>query len=138
MPDFFNTGGAVFFFSLLFEIADRDVFSQLTGTFQRWNQSKDTFNQGCLSDTVCSGQGDLVSSFQREIQRLRERFLIADDKIFCLKNVFSRSAPCFKMKFRFWLLSGQFYDIHLIQFFLAGHGHISGGHSCLITGDEIF
>ena len=42
------------------------------------------------------------------------------------------------MKFRLWLFLRKLDHIHLIQFFLAGHGHIAGGNSGLIPRDKIF
>ena len=39
----------------------------------------------------------------------------------------------------FWLrfFFCQFDDIHFIQLLLTGHGHIPGGNTCLIAGDEV-
>ena len=41
------------------------------------------------------------------------------------------------MKLRLRLLLSQLNHIHLVQLLLAGHGHISGGNSGLISGHEI-
>ena len=41
------------------------------------------------------------------------------------------------MEFRLGLFPGKFNDIHLIQFFLAGHGHVPGSHPGLVPGHEI-
>ena len=41
------------------------------------------------------------------------------------------------MEFRLGLFPGKFNDIHLIQFFLAGHGHVPGSHPGFVPGHEI-
>ena len=41
------------------------------------------------------------------------------------------------MKFRLRLLGGQLDHVHLIQLFLAGHGHVPGGDAGLVAGHEV-
>ena len=41
------------------------------------------------------------------------------------------------MEFRFWLFGSKLDHIHLIQLFLTGHCHITGGYTCLVPGNEI-
>ncbi len=70
--------------------------------------------------------------------RGQERGLvISDHKILCLEDVFARGASLFEVKLRLWFLCSQLNHIHLIQLFLAGHGHISCRNPGLVSGYEI-
>ena len=56
----------------------------------------------------------------------------------CLKEHLARCASIAEVKLRLRLLCCQLDHIHLIQFLLAGHGHISCRNTCLVSCYEVF
>ena len=55
-----------------------------------------------------------------------------------LKKHLARCSAITEMEFRLRFFRCQFDHIHLIQFLLSGHCHISCRNSCLVSGNEVF
>ena len=68
---------------------------------------------------------------------LGQRLVITDDQILCLENDTTSGAALLEREFRLRLLRSQLDDIHLIQLLLAGHGHVTGGYTGLVSCYEI-
>ena len=56
----------------------------------------------------------------------------------CFKEHFSRCSSVAEIEFRLWFLCCQFDHIHLIQFLLSGHCHVSCRNAGFISCNEIF
>ena len=123
---------------LLLKITDFQIISQLHASGKGWDKPQDAPKQGRLSDAVGSGQDDPFSPLHLEIQRGRQRLVVTYDQLMGFHQITPRRPGLQKMKFRLRLLRRQLNQLHLIQLFLPGHGHIPRGDPCLISRHKIF
>ena len=100
-------------------------------------QSKDAFQERCLSDTVCTDKSDFFTAFHPDVQRAGEWFIVSDHQILCLKDQFSGCTRSAEGKFRFWFFTSELDHVHLVELFLPRHRHVPGRDACLIAGNEV-
>lgn len=56
----------------------------------------------------------------------------------CLKKHLSWCSAITEFELRLRLLCCQLDHIHLVQLFLTGHRHVSGGNTCFVSCNKIF
>ncbi|KXT94878.1 hypothetical protein SMIDD26_00516 [Streptococcus mitis] len=76
-------------------------------------------------------------AFKGKIQRLGQWTIIANLQVLCLEDKAPWCTSWFKIKGRLWFLTLQFDNIHLIQFLLTGHGHISCCNTRFVSSHEV-
>ena len=105
----------------------------------RWNKPQHALQECSLSYTICSRDSDLVAALHAEIHRFGKRLVlaVANHQIVSLEYDLTRCSRLLEVELRLRLLSLKLNDIHLIEFLLPGHRHISGCNPGFISRYKI-
>lgn len=115
------------------------IVSKLCLAGYRRDKSQHTLQECRLSYTVCSRDGNLISTLHAEIHRFGERLILAvsDHQIVSFKYNLARGSRLLEVELRLRFLTLKLNDIHLVKFLLSGHRHISCGNPGFIPRNEI-
>ena len=137
VPYLLNTCGCNRLIHLLLKIPNFQIISKCNTSWKRLYQPKNTLKQCRLSDAVCTGKNNLLSSFHLKVESRWKRIIIANDQSICLENIPPRSTRCLKVKLRLWLFSSKLNNIHLVKLLLTWHRHIPCSDTRLISRHKI-